>query len=384
MTEVVSIDDTTKAVAGAKRGASVKKKPVQEAAAEPDDEDATKKRGRKPKGGKIIIQTIAPMPPAPVNIVKSNVVLHLKCSLKDLHTFTAIVNPDIMEQFFPQRSSTTRLGIDITAATAAAAAAATAEQTPTLVSMAAEATAISINDKILEYMVPTMMDPMPPNWFVDDAAAAAAPTTTPINMSDINRKLKALETQLHHNNLSKQSACFWCSCEFKTCPVYIPKYVLKNTYHVYGCFCSPECAAAHVMGDHLDTSTKFERYALLNHLYCRIFGYTKNITPAPNPHYLLEKYYGNLTIDEYRALFKSNKQIFVIDKPLTKIMPELHQDTADVLLSNKLLSKDVSALGGSVPPASVRDPHSAKRGSLKALFSQGATAAAKNAGTTPL
>ena len=42
-----------------------------------------KKRGRKPKGGKIIMQTL---PIIPQKEVKPNIILHLKCSMKDLHS----------------------------------------------------------------------------------------------------------------------------------------------------------------------------------------------------------------------------------------------------------------------------------------------------------
>ena len=37
--------------------------------------------------------------------------------------------------------------------------------------------------------------------------------------------------------------------------IYIPKYFMNETYHVYGCFCSPECAVAHLMEENIDSST---------------------------------------------------------------------------------------------------------------------------------
>ena len=54
----------------------------------------------------------------------------------------------------------------------------------------------------------------------------------------------------------------------------------------------------------IDSSTRFERYHLLNFLYCKIYNYSKNIKPAPSPYYTLDKYYGNLSIQEYRKLLK--------------------------------------------------------------------------------
>ena len=92
---------------------------------------------------------------------------------------------------------------------------------------------------------------------------------------------------------------------------------------------------AHLFREPIDTSTRFERYHLLNHLYCKIYDYEKNIKPAPNPHYTLNKYYGNLTIQEYRLLLKNERLLLVVDKPLTRILPELHEDNDDFVLSNK-------------------------------------------------
>ena len=98
-------------------------------------------------------------------------------------------------------------------------------------------------------------------------------------------------------------------------------------------FCSPECASAFLFKESIDTSTKFERYHLLNHIYCKIYNYEKNIKPAPNPFYLLDKFYGNLTIQEYRKLLKTQHMMMVIEKPLTRILPELHDDNDEFIMN---------------------------------------------------
>tara|TARA_Y100000816_G_C25796945_1_gene417486 strand:+ start:172 stop:486 length:315 start_codon:yes stop_codon:yes gene_type:complete len=86
---------------------------------------------------------------------------------------------------------------------------------------------------------------------------------------------------------------------------------------------------------------KYERYQLLNYVYGKIYDYKKDIKPAPNPHYTLEKYYGNLTIQEYRQTLEYDRLILIIDKPLTKIYPELHEDTNDfeTIYDNKIILK---------------------------------------------
>jgi hypothetical protein len=159
-----------------------------------------------------------------------------------------------------------------------------------------------------------------------------------LETKEIWRKLKQLEHNLHINNISdKKSACFWCTYEFDNPPVYIPKHFIKNSYQVYGCFCSPECSTAFLMEENIDSSIKFERYHLINHIYSQIYDYKKNIKPAPNPYYMLEKYYGNLNIQEYRSLLRNDRLFLIVDKPLTRILPELHEDNDDFIINNKII-----------------------------------------------
>jgi hypothetical protein len=157
-------------------------------------------------------------------------------------------------------------------------------------------------------------------------------------MKHIFKKLKHLEHNLHINNINdKKSACFWCTCDFDNPPIYIPKHFIKETYEVYGCFCSPECATAHLMKENIDVSEKFERYHLINNIYAKIYDYKKSIKPAPDPYYILDKYYGNLSIQEYRTLLRGEKLFLVVDKPLTRFLPELHEDNDDFIINNKLI-----------------------------------------------
>ncbi len=171
------------------------------------------------------------------------------------------------------------------------------------------------------------------------------PDETGVELKEIWAKLKQLEKSLHRNQVvDKKPACFWCTCDFNNPPVYLPKYYLNKSYHVYGCFCTPECAVSYLMNETVDSSTKVERYHILNHLYGKIFGYSKNIKPAPSPYYLLDKYYGNLSIQEYRKLLGTNDMYMVVDKPLTHIMPEIHHDSADFSINQK----SISSLSGSL------------------------------------
>ena len=151
----------------------------------------------------------------------------------------------------------------------------------------------------------------------------------------IHTKLKKLKTLLYKNIpvTDNKSACFWCTFAFEEPECHIPFYNMNGQVHGYGVFCRPECAVGYLMKEHLDDSTKFERYHLLNRIYGKVFDYKKNIKPAPNPFYMLDRYGGNLTIEEYRALLQSNHILFTIDKPMTRTLPELHEETDDVITS---------------------------------------------------
>lgn len=258
-----------------------------------------KKRGRKPKGGKIIQQIV---PITNNKEPKQNVILHLKCSLKDLQL--NLIQCSEIQSFNFQ--STKQLTYD------------TINGEPNMF------------NKQEQYKVKH-----DENYYDNDD------TNKPIKENDtkeIWKKLKVLEHNLHINNISdKKSACFWCTYDFDNPPVYIPKHFIKDSYHVYGCFCSPECGTAYLMEENIDSSSKFERYHLINHIYSKIYDYKKNIKPAPNPYYMLEKYYGNLTIQEYRSLLRNERLFLVVDKPLTRILPELHEDNDDFIINNKII-----------------------------------------------
>lgn len=163
-----------------------------------------------------------------------------------------------------------------------------------------------------------------------------------VTQKEIWKKINQLKLTFHksdmlHTKGTGRSACFWDTHDFDTPTIYIPMNIANNTYQVYGCFCSPECAVAYLMNENIDTSTKFERYHLINLLYGKICNYKKSIKPAPNPYYLLNKYYGNLSIQEYRKLFKSEQMIYVVNKPLTHILPELYEDNNDFLINSKVI-----------------------------------------------
>jgi hypothetical protein len=160
------------------------------------------------------------------------------------------------------------------------------------------------------------------------------------HQKEIMKKINRLKYSFHNGEtiqmkLNHKCACFWDTCEFDGPIYYLPIMIVNGVFHVSGCFCSPECALAALLKEQLDTSTKFERIHLLHLLYGS--SSNKGFKPAPNPNYLLDKYYGNLTIDEYRSLLKGPQMIHIVNKPLTHILPELYEDNNDFLVNSKVI-----------------------------------------------
>ena len=221
-----------------------------------------KKRGRKPKGGKIIFNVDNNIK----NYVKTNnnIILHLMCNKSD------------------------------------------------------------INDLDTNNIIPYQFNNKLDNKLDNDK-----------NEKTLFSKLNELAMRLHTNNITENnSACFWCTCSFDNPPIYIPESNINGVINCYGCFCCPECAVGYLFNEHIDSSTKFERYYLINYIYSAIYEYKKNIKPATSPYYLLDKFNGNLSIDEYRKLLRADSLILIVDKPLTRNFPELHEDNNDLNINN--------------------------------------------------
>ena len=278
-----------------------------------EEKPLPKKRGRKPKGGKIIHEEIALAKP---ENIKPNVILHLKCQTSDL-TSGDSHEPDFTEANINCYDEN-NLSYHVLHNTS----------TDNLTNYQS---ILSTIDETSQKKKTITID-------VENNDKNAHCPETSNSTKDLWKKLKSLEQILHINGTpDSKSACFWCTHDFDNPPVYIPKFFLKGSYHVYGCFCSPECAVAHLMKENIDSSCKFERYSLINNIYNKIYDYTKNIKPAPDPHYLLERFCGSLSIQEYRQLIKSDRLFLVVDKPLTRVLPEIHEDNDEFIINNKII-----------------------------------------------
>ena len=256
-----------------------------------DEPQVPKKAGAKARGGTLIVRDDSIK--ESMQII-TNVILNLKCSLKDLEVPQTMTDKLYYDPSVP----------------------------PTIQSYENNAIEYSIYDKKATLDEKTT-----------DKIEYCNNDTDDTNIKEINRKLKELKVAYYKQDVVKKSACFWCTCEFDNPTCYIPKSVNEDKIVGYGSFCRPECAVSYLFKEELDDALKFERYHLLNSIYGSVYNYKKNIKPAPDPHYLLDKFYGTLSIQEYRKLLGTEHMLLILDKPMTRTMPELHENNDHFIMT---------------------------------------------------
>jgi hypothetical protein len=331
--------------------------------------NVNKKRGRKPKGGKImtnLVSSISDISEIP------NIILHLKCHMSDLKTNDTIVNydyspsiediesytsvsaiingSDIISTFNTNDDNDDYSNSEIEDYNSANPKMQFNNQNDMNSKSKAQQfhsnnngiiTSKQINNTLPISKNQTLETPLHKDNIVQQDSSKINILNEKMN-KEISKKINKLKLSFHNGESvqtkgNHKSACFWDTCEFDSPIHYIPANIINDTFQVYGCFCSPECAIAYLLKEQLDTSTKFERLHLIQLLYGGVSQYGKGLKPAPSPHFLLDKYYGNLTIQEYRQLFKSQQMIYIVNKPLTHILPELYEDNNDFLVNSKVI-----------------------------------------------
>ena len=151
-------------------------------------------------------------------------------------------------------------------------------------------------------------------------------TTTNKQFSFFNRLLHEASP-----NWPKQTdVCCWNCCHpFDTTPVCIPKKYdeVTNLFHVYGVFCSWNCAKAHLEEQY--NSIASEQFMWMCIMAKDVFGCDiySNLISAP-PRFCLTMFGGDMTIEDYRA--KSLTTICeILEPPMISHFMMLRQSHAD-------------------------------------------------------
>jgi hypothetical protein len=114
--------------------------------------------------------------------------------------------------------------------------------------------------------------------------------------------------------------CWWCTEPFATIPCFLPQSCNNNTYYVFGCFCSYNCA--HTYNLNLNDQMTSNRTRLL-YSFCRAL-YNKDdikLITAPRRE-ILTKFGGSLSIEQFRDEFIISNSLFSITiPPIVNIIP---------------------------------------------------------------
>ena len=93
-------------------------------------------------------------------------------------------------------------------------------------------------------------------------------------------------------------ACWWCTYNFDTSPLFLPDHYKNNIYYVFGNFCGFSCILAY--NENLDDYRKSVRSVLIKQLYREIFQNDIMLIKPSGPRELLKKFGGPLDISQYR------------------------------------------------------------------------------------
>lgn len=126
---------------------------------------------------------------------------------------------------------------------------------------------------------------------------------------------------------SSTAACFWCCESFEGRPCVIPSYISDNTWHVYGNYCTPQCALAYLLTETIDTHTRWERIALLNRLYSDSFE--GRIYPAPSRE-SLQRFGGPVSAEDYRTMsIRQRVRVDIQLPPMVSILASMDTKPID-------------------------------------------------------
>jgi hypothetical protein len=131
-------------------------------------------------------------------------------------------------------------------------------------------------------------------------------------------------------------ACWWCSYNFDNTPATLPIKYEKGVYFVTGIFCSPECGASWNFNQNVSDTLIWKRYSLLNMLYINMYkNVNLNIKLAPSKE-LLEKFGGNLSIEEFRKSCNNYGRDFKLIMPPVKSIVHSVNEEANIMVKNKI------------------------------------------------
>ena len=135
-------------------------------------------------------------------------------------------------------------------------------------------------------------------------------------------------------------SCLWCCHTFKNIPWGIPYKFTNDKFLLFGNFCMANCALAYILQFYKDDETLWEKVALLNLLYFKVYGKYKSLLPAFDK-MALTMFGGTMDIEEYRNIMLNNEKTYNIEfPPCNTIIPMLEEIYKKTALTNTFIPID--------------------------------------------
>ena len=139
---------------------------------------------------------------------------------------------------------------------------------------------------------------------------------------------------------STDVVCLWCCHTFENTPWGIPYKFSNGKFTLFGNFCTANCSLAYLLNNYKDDETLWEKIALINLFYFKVYGVYKNLTPSYDK-LCLKMFGGTLSIDEYRNLITSYEKSYSIEfPPCNTIIPLLEEIYKKTNLNNNFIPVD--------------------------------------------
>jgi hypothetical protein len=163
----------------------------------------------------------------------------------------------------------------------------------------------------------------------------------------IKRKIpKQILSEYQNKNYVKElpvstSFCWWDCNSFDWEPTVIPIRKIGKTFHVIGCFSSPECAAAYIFESGKRYGDPQRMYSWLHILYKReVNGQIVRISPAPKRE-SLQMFGGIYSIEEFRQKYSNySVTVRIVMPPIKPVNAYVEEVDKEYKVNRKFIPMD--------------------------------------------
>jgi hypothetical protein len=160
------------------------------------------------------------------------------------------------------------------------------------------------------------------------------------NTTTFNKKLYESKVQFINKNTNEwtektEICCWWCCHQFDNVPLGIPEFINKDTYYLFGCFCSFNCMLAY--NSDINDYKIWDRQSNIYQMKNKIDIDNKIMIQNAPPRQTLKLFGGPLSIMDYRQnFFMVNKEFRHFFPPMVSIIGMIEEENRDLSGNKKV------------------------------------------------